>query len=145
MKYTRTLLLLVISLFWLGNRAYSQTSEPWTSKDLMDPSVLANMMSDPKAEKVVIFNIGPLANIKGAVKTGAAGEKQNLDALRTQLQRTDKNKTVVIYCGCCPFRNCPNVRPAFNLLKSMGFTKAKLLNLPHNLKTDWMEPGFPMD
>jgi hypothetical protein len=52
---------------------------------------------------------------------------------------------VVIYCGCCPFRNCPNIRPAFNLLKEKGYTKPRLLNLKQNLKVDWTDYGYPMD
>jgi hypothetical protein len=34
---------------------------------------------------------------------------------------------VVIYCGCCPLDKCPNVRPAFTLLKTMGFTNLHVL------------------
>jgi thiosulfate/3-mercaptopyruvate sulfurtransferase len=35
----------------------------------------------------------------------------------------------------------PNIRPAFKLLTEMEFTHFKLLNLPHNLKTDWIDRG----
>jgi thiosulfate/3-mercaptopyruvate sulfurtransferase len=51
---------------------------------------------------------------------------------------------VVIYCGCCPFSRCPNVRPAFELLKEMKFTMPRLLNLPHSLNDDWVSKGYPM-
>jgi len=50
----------------------------------------------------------------------------------------------VIYCGCCPFEHCPNVRPAFQLLNEMKFTNQKLLNLSTNLKTDWIDKGYPV-
>ena len=52
---------------------------------------------------------------------------------------------MIIYCGCCPFRRCPNVRPAFELLKKMKFTNAKLLNLPTSLNDDWISKGYPME
>ena len=55
-----------------------------------------------------------------------------------------KKRNIVIYCGCCPFKDCPNIRPAFSLLNSMKFTNHKLLNLPLNLKTDWINHGYPM-
>jgi alkanesulfonate monooxygenase len=38
---------------------------------------------------------------------------------------------------------CPNIRPAFSLLNEMKFTHAHLLNLEHNIKTDWVAKGYP--
>ena len=52
---------------------------------------------------------------------------------------------VVIYCGGCPFSRCPNARPAFELLKELKFTKAKLLNLPTSLNENWVSKGYPME
>ena len=43
-----------------------------------------------------------------------------------------------------PYKNCPNVRPAFTLLNEMKFTNHKLLDLPANLKVDWIDKGYPM-
>ncbi|HNY01510.1 MAG TPA: hypothetical protein PKG48_02925 [Bacteroidales bacterium] len=131
--------------FGLANVLSAQTSEPWTSKDLMDPGTLAGLLSSPKEQKPVIFNIGPLANIKGAITIGSVASKANLDKLGKALEKVPKDKMVVIYCGCCPFRNCPNIRPAFNLLKERGYRKPKLLNLKQNLKVDWTDQGYPMD
>jgi hypothetical protein len=50
-----------------------------------------------------------------------------------------------VYCGCCPFEKCPNIRPAFNLMKAMGFSNGKLLNLPTNLKQNWIAKGYPVE
>lgn len=143
MKITRNLSTLVILFLLLSFRLSAQ--EVWSSKEIMEPALLANILNDPKAEKPYIFNIGPLANIKGAVYIGSATDKKNLDKLKKELAKVPKDKTVVIYCGCCPFRNCPNVRPAFSLLKEMKFTKPRLLNLPQNLKVNWMDLGYPME
>ncbi len=145
-KIAGTILFSLLLVFLSRSGAFAQEGgDPWSQKDLLDPGVLANMMSDPKSEKPVIYNIGPLSNIKGAVKIGPTREKANLDKLRKALTQVKSDRMVVIYCGCCPFRNCPNVRPAFSLLKEMKFTKARLLNLPQNLKTDWMDHGYPME
>jgi thiosulfate/3-mercaptopyruvate sulfurtransferase len=122
-----------------------QTGEPWTSKDLMEPDALAIMLTNPKSQKPVIYNIGPLANIKGAVAIGSTSKKANVDKLSKALESVPKDKMVVIYCGCCPFRNCPNIRPAFTLLKEKGYKNPKLLNLKQNLKVDWTDYGYPMD
>ena len=51
----------------------------------------------------------------------------------------------MIYCGGCPFSRCPNARPAFELLKELKFTKAKLLNLPTSLNENWVSKGYPME
>jgi hypothetical protein len=52
-------------------------------------------------------------------------------------------RPAVVYCGCCPYEHCPNVRPAVAVLKEMKFTNFKLLNLEKNIKTDWLDKGFP--
>ena len=116
----------------------------WTEKDLMEPSALAVIISNPKAKQAQIFNIGVVEDIKGAKKMGGASVKANLEKFKNALSSLPKNTLVVVYCGCCPFEKCPNIRPAFNLMKSMGFTNGKLLNLPTNLKQNWIDKGFPL-
>jgi len=138
------LLLLVAILGLFTTKMYAQSGEPWTSKDLIEPSALAMTLKDAKAPQPAIFNIGPLADIKGAVNIGSTRDNANLEKLRKALASVPKEKVVVIYCGCCPFRNCPNIRPAFSLLKEMGFKNPKLLNLSQNLKVDWTDYGYPM-
>ena len=118
---------------------------PWTAKDLKDPAALAATLADPKAPQLVILNIGPVQQIKGAVAIGPAGVPEKLDKLKQYLAKLPKDKEVIIYCGCCPFSRCPNVRPAFELLKKMKFTKARLLNLPSSLNEDWISMGYPME
>ena len=125
--------------------ARAQTDEPWTDKQLKDPAVLAAAIADSKATKPVIFNIGPVQQIKGAVAIGPASAQANLEKLKQQLAKLPKDKEVIIYCGCCPFRRCPNVRPAFELLKKLKFTNAKLLNLPSSLNDDWISKGYPIE
>jgi hypothetical protein len=130
--------------FWFGFLSAQNTSKPWTEDQIQDPEALANILRNPKLEQPLIFNIGPMEDIKGATKIGPTREKSNMDKLRQALSSVPRNKTVIIYCGCCPIRVCPNVRPAFELLKEMKFTKPKLLNLEHNLKSNWIDPGYPM-
>ncbi len=123
----------------------SHADEPWTAQELKDPATLAAAIQDPKAAKPVIFNIGPVQQIKGAIAIGPTSSDKNLEKLKQQLAKVPKDKEVVIYCGCCPFRRCPNVRPAFELLKKMKFTNAKLLNLANNLNDDWISKGYPLE
>ena len=120
-------------------------SEPWTGDQLLAPADLARAMNDPQAKQPIIFSIGPGAVIKGSIDIGAARDKENLDKLKKQLLALPKDAAIVIYCGCCPFEHCPNVRPAFSLLNEMKFTRHKLLNLEHNIKTDWINKGYPVE
>lgn len=143
MKNLKFAFLLILTA--VSGMLFSQASDPWTSKDLIEPEALANMISNSKSQKPVIFNIGPLAGIKGAINIGSTNSKANLDKLSKALATISKDKMVVIYCGCCPFRNCPNIRPAFSMLKEQGFKKPRLLNLKQNLKVDWTDFGYPME
>jgi hypothetical protein len=119
--------------------------DPWTRSQLMAPSVLAAMIKSPKASKPLIYNIGVMEDIKGAKKLGAASEKENLEEFKKKLSSIPKNAAIVIYCGCCPFERCPNIRPAFKAMQEAGFKNGRLLNLPTNIKVDWINKGFPLD
>ena len=126
-----------------GFKAKNQ-DEPWTSKQLFAPADLARIINDPTAKQPVIFSIGPSAIIKGSIDIGSVKEKENLDKLTQELKTLPKDANIVIYCGCCPFEHCPNIRPAFKLLNEMKFINHKLLNLPKNIKVDWINKGFPV-
>lgn len=129
--------------------SYAQVSKPrfqsnrWEEDQLISPAVLANMIS--KKEDVKIYNIGVVQNIKGATNLGAASEAGNLNKLKEILKTTPKNKAIVIYCGCCPMDRCPNIRPAFKAFTDQKFTNVRLLELPTNIKTDWIDHGYPVD
>jgi len=132
-------------LFSSITAARPQSDNPWTEKQLKDPAVLAAAIADPKAPRPVIFNVGPVQQIKGAIAIGPATKPDNLEKLKQQLAKLPKDKEVIIYCGCCPYSRCPNVRPAFELLKKLKFTNAKLLNLPTSLNDDWISKGYPLE
>lgn len=119
-------------------------TEPWTEEQLMEPADLARMLNDSTSEPPLLLNIGSVGYIQGAEDIGAANAEAGLENLRIRLTTVPRNADIVIYCGCCPFQNCPNVRPAFSLLNEMKFTHQKLLNLPDNLKVDWIDKGYPM-
>jgi hypothetical protein len=148
MNAQKTLLLNALAaaiLFSSITPALPQSDNPWTDKQLKDPAVLAAAIADPKAPRPVIFNIGPVQQIKGAIAIGPATKPDNLEKLKQQLAKLPKDKEVIIYCGCCPYSRCPNVRPAFELLQKLKFKNAKLLNLPSNLNDDWISKGYPLE
>jgi hypothetical protein len=122
----------------------AQQNEPWTSDQLISPAKLASIISDKNAPQPAIISVSPGPVIPHSVDFGPAREQANLDALRTYLKKLPTDADIVLYCGCCPFNKCPNIRPAFSLLNEMGFKRHKLLNLPHNAKTDWIDKGYPV-
>jgi hypothetical protein len=117
---------------------------PWKNSELIDPAILAASLKTG-TEKTTILNIGVVEDLPGAIHIGGVSNKQNLEKLREILKGLPKNKPVVIYCGCCPFAKCPNIRPAYNELKNAGFTQIKVLDLPTNLQTNWISKGFPIE
>ncbi|MCC6384872.1 MAG: rhodanese-like domain-containing protein [Bacteroidia bacterium] len=130
--------------FFLFTGRHQGGTEPWTENQLMQPAELAGQLTSGQPQQIYIFNIGPAGLIQGAVQIGETGNQRNLSNLRLQLEKLPKEANIVIYCGCCPFKNCPNIRPAFSLLNEMKFTNHKLLNLADNLKTDWIDKGYPL-
>lgn len=135
-----TLFLFVAVVFCTPARAQNPIN--WSSKELMEPATLAKSIKDKKDIPLVI-SVGPGALIPNSVDVGPANDTANLEALGKELAGKKKNTKVVVYCGCCPFDRCPNVRPAIALLKEAGFTDYYLLNLKTNLKTDWIDKGYP--
>ena len=118
---------------------------PWAKKQLMEPADLNAMLTATNDSSLVIFNIGAVEDIKGASHIGAVNNATNLEAFKKQVTNISKSTQIVIYCGCCPFTKCPNIQPAFLTLKNMGFTNIKVLNLPINLKTNWIAKGYPLE
>ena len=135
--------LIFASLFFCMQNANAQNPQNWTSKQLIEPSELAPVLKTKNAP--VIFSIGPAATIPNSIDIGMVKDKANLDKFKKQLGALPKNTKIVVYCGCCPYEHCPNVRPAIDVLKEMKFTNYKLLDLPHNIKTDWIDKGFPTE
>lgn len=121
-----------------------EAANPWNEKELLEPAVLAGGIKDGKVNIPVVFNIGAVEDIKGARHIGPVNNAENLEKFKTAIAGLPKNTAIVIYCGCCPFTKCPNIRPAFTELKKAGFTDIKLLNLATNLKTNWIAMGYPL-
>lgn len=145
LKFTIVIGLIVSTMLSAKAQAIPSSTlqdNPWTNAQLMQPAELAAMIKEGK--KVRIYNIGVVDDIPGAVNMGAASEKENLAKFGKVIQGLPKNDLIVVYCGCCPFARCPNIRPAFKMLKEEKFSKAMLLNLPTNLRTDWIGKGYPL-
>ena len=138
------LTLVVITTVYCSSNSGNQTGkDPWTSDQLIEPAQLAAKLGQPGKHPVII-NIGPSGSIKEAIEIDAVNEPENMKRFEELIKTLDKNTETIIYCGCCPFKNCPNIRPAFSALVKAGFKKPELLNLKENLKVDWISKGYPI-
>ncbi len=135
---------LLIQGIYFNGIGQTKNTEPWTVNQLLPPAELAKIINDKNVMQPIVFSIGPAAIIKGSADIGPANKKENLAKLKAKISKLPKDAKIVIYCGCCPFGNCPNIRPAFQLLKEMKFTNQKLLNLQQNIKVDWIDKGYPV-
>ena len=138
----RKFLFVVVVLFF-SIKSQAQNPINWTADQLMKPSELSNSITTKK-DIPLIISVGPGAVIPNSIDAGMSSKPEGLEKLKTQLRQTDKDRKIVIYCGCCPFEHCPNVRPAMDILKEMKFSNYYLLDLPHNIKVDWIDKGYPV-
>jgi len=124
---------------------------PWTSAQLVQPADLARELTNAKgANRPVIVFVGPRAlfegaHIPGAVFHGSGMSEQGLADLKAWAKSLPRSSNVVIYCGCCPWDRCPNVRPAFVALRDMGFKRLRVLVILTNLSVDWIAKGYPIE
>lgn len=116
----------------------------WKQEQMISPFNLSALLKSGDAGKPLIISVGPSGLIKNAVYNGPVRDKEGADNLKKLLSKENKDREIIVYCGCCPYKNCPNIRPAFSILKDMKFVKFRLLDLPQNLKTDWIDKGYPM-
>jgi len=118
------------------------------SPQLINPEDLVKVLQSPKGEKPLILNVGPYmlfmqARIPGAEYVGASSTPQGIESLRSRVKPLPHKIFIVLYCGCCPWSHCPNVRPAYNELHKLGFSNVKVLYIANNLGADWVYKGYP--
>lgn len=149
----KTIFLTLVMAFFSIPNISAQEKEPWDKTQLMEPESLAEILNDSEEKNdPLILAVNPdgmyglpyEGGIKNSIWFGPAGKEENLAALKKFLEQLDKDAEIVIYCGCCPTKMCPNIRPAFSLLNKMDFENHKLLNLATNIEKDWINKSFPM-
>lgn len=126
-------------------------SDPWTKADLLPPARLAKTLTT-RAEKqpVAIINIGFPVLYRGkhiirSLYAGPGNKPEGIDLLKESVRKLPKDAEIVLYCGCCPWVKCPNIRPAFRALRELGYTKVRVLEIPTNFHTDWVSKNYPVE
>jgi len=133
----------MLALVFIVTVCHAQNPVNWTNDQLMQPADLVKM-SKEKKDVPVISSVGPAATVPDSKSVGMVREEANLAKFKEELKKLPKDTKIVVYCGCCPYEHCPNVRPAIQTLKEMKFTNYYLLDLPHNIRADWIDKGYPV-
>ena len=138
--------LTLISLSFLISTALAFQA---ATSHLINPDELVKILQSSKADKPLLIHVGShvlyaQAHIPGSEYIGPASDANALQRLRARVESLPRNKFIVIYCGCCPWIHCPNMKPADDALHAMGFTNVKSLYIADNFGTDWVDKGYPV-
>ena len=139
----KILSLLILACFGFTTNNFQAPT--WKKEQLMSTQELADKIKINAKDKPLIFNVGPMENIKSAIAVGAATSVTFGNRMESALAMENKTKGVVVYCGCCSYASCPNIKPAYDILIAQGFKNTKVLELPEGIKPDWVAKGYPME
>src|ERR1019366_7079726 len=103
-----------------------------SNSQLINPEELVKILQSPKGKKPLMIQVGShvlyeQAHIPGSEYIGPASSESGIQQLRKRVEALPRSKFIVIYCGCCPWNHCPNVKPADDALHAMGFTNVEVL------------------
>ncbi len=125
----------------------AQTDATIPAQAMLQPAELVQLLNT--SAKPLVLQTGSHvlyaeAHIPGAEYAGPTGTSAGIEALRTRVAGLSKDTLIVLYCGCCPWIRCPNIKPAYQQLQSLGFTNVKALYLADNFGTNWVDKGYPV-
>ncbi len=129
----------------LNAEAAVSPNDPWTEADIILPVQLNKELSENNKPVLLHVGFGMLYDqnhIPGTKYMGPASQPNGMANLKNEIQSLDKNQEIVLYCGCCPWTDCPNVRPAFKTVHDMGYTNVKVLYIPRSFVQDWVDKGY---
>jgi len=126
-----------------------QTDGDIPAAQLLQPAELVQILNSSAGEKPLILQVGSHvlyaeAHISGSEYVGAGGQDSGRQVLRDRVKSLKRDQFIVLYCGCCPWGKCPNIRPAYHALTSLGFTRVRVLYLADNFGTNWVAKGYPV-
>jgi rhodanese-related sulfurtransferase len=132
----------------LASAVFAYQASLIPSSRLINPEELVKVLQSTKGEKPLVIYVGPYvlyaqAHVPGSEYSGQLSSPNGLEQLRKRVESLPKKKFIVIYCGCCPWNHCPNVKPADDALQAMGFTNVKVLYIANNFGADWLDKGYP--
>jgi len=132
-----------------GDSGSPASGDIWGTKTVAPAAFAQELESATGADKPVVVCVGPLVlyqlgHVPGAVFHGPASSADGLRDLTVWAQTLPRTTSLVIYCGCCPPADCPNLRPAYTALRDLGFKKLRVLMLDTNFNVDWAGRSLPV-
>jgi len=129
--------------------AHTESAYSIPQAHLLQAEELVRILRSSGAVKPLMLQVGSHmlfaeGHIPGAEYIGPGSQPEGLKQLQMRVNALPRKKMIVIYCGCCPWNHCPNVGPAYETLREMGFTNVKALYLPDNFGADWASKGYPV-
>jgi thiosulfate/3-mercaptopyruvate sulfurtransferase len=148
MRFAKPVLILVAIAVFTISRASGQASAIPATR-LIQPEDLVKLIQTPGKEKPLLIQVGShvlfsQAHIPESEYIGPASSEAGLQQLRKRVESLPRTKLIVLYCGCCPWGHCPNVKPADDALHNIGFTNVKVLYISDNFGTNWVDKGYPV-
>jgi hypothetical protein len=138
-----------LAFLLVASALVAASQDPWGEREIVQPKVLADRIAAKDQPAIYYVGFPTLyrngAHILGATLAGPCSKAKGLDALKKAVSQLPRDKEIFIYCGCCPFVKCPNIRPAYSALHDLGFTNLKVVMLETNLHTDWIEKSYPSE
>ena len=137
------------SFLLLASFVFAYQASLIPAAQLMNPDELVKALQSSTGDKPLMIQVGShvlysQAHIPGSEYIGPASSDDGLQQLRKRVKSLPRNKPIVIYCGCCPWNHCPNVKPANDALHALGFTQVKVLYIANNFGDDWVNRGYPV-
>jgi hypothetical protein len=139
-----------LSLFLITSALLSQVpANQIPTEHLIEPAQFADRLKQSGPKPLILQTGFPVlfraAHISGSVYAGPDSKPEGIESLKAVVGKEPRDREIVLYCGCCPWEKCPNMRPAFAALKEMGFTRVTALYIPDTLAKDWVDAGYPTD
>jgi thiosulfate/3-mercaptopyruvate sulfurtransferase len=127
-----------------------EPGDPWTIDHVITTRELSEELSNVNSKNLVIYHIGfdflyNKSHIIGSIYAGPASNQDGLAKIRDEVKKIKYDQNIVIYCGCCPWKHCPNIRPAYKTLINLGFKNVNVLFIPDTFEKDWEEKGYAVE
>jgi len=147
MRFIAKVAILFVALICISISPASGQATSIPASRQITPEDLVKMLQTGK-EKPLILQVGShtlyaQAHIPGSEYVGAASTDAGLQQLRKRVEPLPRSKSIVLYCGCCPWGHCPNVKPADDALAAMGFKNVKVLYISDNFGANWVDKSYP--
>jgi thiosulfate/3-mercaptopyruvate sulfurtransferase len=141
------MIIVAVAAMVVSAAAFQATSVP--AAERINPEDLVKILQSSKGEKPLLIQVGShvlyaQAHIPGSEYIGPASSESGLQQLRKRVAPLPRGRFIVIYCGCCPWSHCPNIKPAADALRDMGFTRVKTLFIADNFAANWVDKGYPV-